>query len=490
MAAVTCKYHTSTPALWRCEFCQINYCPGCVKQTSAGHAPACPVCKRELSSLGTGNLIKPFWSRLRSFFVYPFYPGPLVVLLVLSIITFLIAQVPGWHVGVNFIFWRIPRNLLFIFPFLFVFFNYAQSVLEATANGHMKPRPLSSEQLTGNGLIVAQLFLLLFIFNLIEFAVLDLFGSAMHQFVILLLAFATPAAIMVLVMEDNIFSALNPVTVATVIMRIGAPYIVLIALFYFVLQSAFGSTLGILFNYIDPLLFAPVFAFVFMYFMLLAFNMMGYLLYQHHEELGFEIEVDVQEQAAGVTPALEVSPELRAVEIMIHEGKTEQAVNELVTLVRNSPSDTEVRERLLKLARLTGNIPLHAEQGQAYISYLLGEKRLAQAAKVFQASYEYDKAFRPAKPAQRLELAEFLRQNNQPRMALALVNNLHKDFPNFEGIPDAYLMVAQLLCEKFNEDVRARQVLEFILKNYASHPQAGAAREYLKIIDGLSSRQG
>lgn len=486
MAAVTCKYHTSTPALWRCESCQINYCPGCVKQTAAGHTPACPVCKRELTSLGTGNLIKPFWSRLRSFFIYPFYPGPLIVLLVLSLISFLIAQVPGGG-GVNFIFWRIPRNLLFMFPFIFVFFNYAQSVLEATANGHMKPRPLSSEQLTGNGMIVAQLFILLFVFYLIEFAVLDLFGSGVQQIVILLLAFATPAAIMVLVMENNLLSALNPTTVASVIMRIGAPYIILIVLFYFVLQSAFGSALGILFEFIDPVLFAPVFAFVYMYFMLLAFNMMGYLLYQHHEELGFSIEVDVHEQAAGLTPELEVSPELRAVEILIHEGKTEQAARELVALVRNAPSDTEVRERLLKLARLTGDMPLHAEHGQAYIAYLLGEGKLAQAAKVFQACYEFDKMFRPAKPAQRLEIAGFLQQNNQGRLAMAVVNNLHKDFPSFEGVPDAYMMVAQLLCEKFNEDARARQVLEFIISNYPSHPQADAAREYLKILDGFSN---
>lgn len=446
------------------------------------------MCKRELSSLGSANLIKPFWSRLRNFFLYPLHPAPLIVMGILTVIAFLLVQMPGWYFHIDFLFWRIPRNFLFALPFLFVFLKYAQSVLEETAHGHLKPKPLSAEQLTENGLIVIKLLLILLVFNLIEFTALDLFDQIGKHIMEFVLAFATPAAIMVLAMEDKLFSALNPATVGSVILRIGTPYIILFILFY-LLQIARDTMIVLLAGKVDPSLGATIFVFVSMYFYLIMFNMMGYLLYQHHEELGFSIDVEVEayEDKKSKAPELEVSPELRAVEILIHEGKTEDAVRQLQGVVRNAPTDLEARERLLKLLRLTGDMALHREQGQSYISYLMNDNKLAQAAKVYQACLDYDKTFKPEKANERVELGKFLRHNGQAKLAMAVLNNLHKDFPNYDNVPQAYLMVAQMLCEQFNEDVRAKQVLEFVLKNYPAHPMTDAVRDYLKIVDEVSN---
>jgi hypothetical protein len=488
MAAVTCKYHTQTPARWRCESCQINFCPSCVKSIG-NRPPDCPVCKRELSSLGSANLIKPFWARLREFFLYPLHAGPLIVMVLLTVVAFLLVQVPGWSYRIDFLFWRIPRNLLFALPFLFAFVKYAQSVLEDTAHGYLKPKPLSSEQLTENGLIVIKMFFILLVFDLIEFTALDLFDQVGKHIVEFVLAFATPAAIMVLSMEDKLFSALNPATVGSVILRMGGPYIILFVLFY-LLQIARDTMIVLLAGKMNPSLAASVFVFVSMYFYLIMFNMMGYLLFQHHEELGFGIDVDVEdypETKKKKTPELEVSPELRAVEILIHEGKTEDAARQLQGVIRNNPTDIEARERMLKLLRLTGDMNLFREQGQSYISYLMSENKLAQAAKVYQGCVEYDKTFKPEKANERVELAKVFRHNGQPKHAMTLLNNLHKDFPTYDNVPQAYLMVAQMLCEKFNEDARAKQVLEFVLKNYPSHPMLDAVRDYLKIVDEVSN---
>lgn len=487
MAAVTCKYHTQTPARWRCNACQINFCPNCVRNDGV-RAPDCPVCKRELVSLGSGNLIKPFWSRLRHFFVYPLHPGPLIVMLALTGVTFLFKHLPGWQVRMDFLFWSIPRNYLFALPFLFLFLKYAQSVLEETAHGYLKPRPLSSAQLTENGLIVFKLLAILLVFDFIEFTALDLFNQIGKQIVGFVLVLATPAAIMVLAMEDKLFSALNPSVVASVITRIGTPYFVLFVLFY-VLRMARGTTFELVAGFIDPSLWAAIYVLISMYFYLIAFNMMGYLLYQHHEELGFHIDVDVEEtlETPKKTQEQETSPELRAVEILIHEGKTKDAVIQLKDIVRSSPTNIEARERLLKLCRLTGNMSEHLAQGQSYINYLLGEKKVSQAARIYQTCIEYDKQFRPAKASERLGLARYFQQNGQAKLAMALLNNLHKDFPTYENIPEAYLIVAQMLCEQFNEDGRARQVLNFILQNYPSHPVIKEVQEYLRIVDDVSN---
>lgn len=486
MATVTCKYHTQLPARWTCNHCHINYCPSCVKPVKTGNIPACPVCKQVLDSAGTGNMIKPFWSKLRDFFLYPFHVNPLIIMLSLSLVAFVIAQIPGWNRGVDLLFWRIPQNLFFLMPFMFVFFKYAHSVLEDTAHGYIKPTELTSEKLMSNGLIVFKMFMLYLFFQLLEFASLDLFGRTGEQVMIFVSSFVFPAAIMVLMMEDKFFSAFNPELIFSVIIRIGTPYLILTVLFYFLFQFAFNQTLGFLFKYIGPESFAPVLAFVSMYFMLIAFNMMGYLLYQHHEELGFEIDVEAHEHEENIkADPVMVSPELRMVEILIQEGKTEEAIQQLQNVIQNSPSDLEARDRLLKLLRLTGDMPKYRTQGQDYISYLFHENKISPAADIFQSCYEYDKTFRPAKAVERLELARFLKQNARNRLAMAVLNNLHVDFPSYDGVPQAYLMVAQLLCEQFNEDEQAKNVLRFVIKNYASSPLIGEVKDYLGVVDRL-----
>jgi len=489
MAVVTCKYHPQIPARWRCDACQINFCPGCIK-TPARSIPDCPVCKRELKSLGSGNLIKPFWARLREFFLYPLHPAPLLVMFALSIVAMLITYIPGGYLEVDILFWRFQRYDLFALPFYFVYLKYAQSVLEDTARGHLKPNPLTSERLTENGLIVFKLMMLFLVINLILFGVLDLFGLTVMNIVKFILVFALPAAVMLLFVEDNFFSAINPVTVGTLMVRVGTPYLFLFLLIYLLLLSKDFMT-AILSGLSTPALSNAIYNFITMYFYLIVVNMMGYLLFQHHEQLGFEIDVDVESMPdrKKQIQEIEVSPELRAVEILIHEGKAEEAVKHLQGAIRNNPTDIEARERMLKLLRLTGDMELLRKEGSSYISYLISENKLAQAAKVYQSCVEYDKSFKPEKAHERLELGKFLRANAQPRLAMTVLNNLHKDFPSYDNVPQAYLLVAQMLCEKFNEDERARQVLDFVLQNYPAHPMADAVRDYRKIVEEVSNQK-
>ena len=166
----------------------------------------------------------------------------------------------------------------------------------------------------------------------------------------------------------------------------------------------------------------------------------------------------------------------------MHEGKYKEASRELQQLIRKNPSDIEARQRLLKLTRLTGDQELHRQQGQDFISYLIAENKMGPAVKVYQEGSEFDKSFKPAKAVERMDMARYLRQSNQGKLAMAVLNNLHSDFPTFDGVPDAYLIVAQLLAEKFNDDQRAIQVLEFILNNYPSHSRISEVEEYLRII--------
>jgi len=487
MPAVNCKYHTSTPARWNCGHCHISYCPSCVIEKDSGHAPDCPVCKHALESLGAENLITPFWLRLREFFIFPAHPVPLLLVLVMTLFAMLIHYIPGWDIDIKVIALEIPRNALLVFPFIIVFLKYAQTVLEDTAHGYLKPKIVNSDALLGNSIIVFKLLAILLAFKLINGAARDMFNQAGYYTANILTSIATPAAIMILAMEHRFSSAVNPVIIYSVITRIGLPYFIMFVMFY-LLDIAQSFLLALLQQYIDPSLSFAVYIFVTLYFYLIIFNMMGYIIYQHHQALGFIIDVEMHQQDEGIKfDSVGVSPEMREVEILIHEDKMTQAVTQLRALIETNPNNIDAHERMLKLLRLMGDKPLHFKQAQKYMSYLIDENRLGNAAQIFQQGYEFDKKLKPEKAVERHAMANYLRQKGKAKLAMVVLNDLHREFPSYEGIPEAYLMVAQLLSEHLTDDDRAIMILQFLIKNYGTHALIGEVEQYLRTIQRISN---
>ncbi|VAW96373.1 hypothetical protein MNBD_GAMMA21-1003 [hydrothermal vent metagenome] len=486
MPAVNCKYHTSTPARWNCGQCHISYCPSCVIEKETGHVPDCPVCKRGLDSLGAENLITPFWLRLREFFIFPVHPSPFLLILVMTLFAMLVRYVPGWDIDIKLITFEIPRNAILVFPFIIVFLKYAQTVLEDTAQGYLRPKPLSSNSLFGNSIIVFKLLAILLTFKLLTSAALDMFDQTGYYFANILTSIGTPAAIMILAMEHRFSSAMNPVMIYSVISRIGMPYFIMFVMFY-LLDIAQSFLLALLQQYIDPSLSFAVYVFVTLYFYIIIFNMMGYIIYQHHEVLGFRIDVEMHQQDEDTQfNSVAVSPEMREIEILVHEGKMAQAVTQLRTLIDTNPGNIDAHERILKLLRLVGDKPIHFKQAQKFMSYLIGKNKMGSAAQILQQGYEFDKKLKPEKAVERHDMAKYLRQKGKAKLAMVVVNDLHREYPSYEGIPEAYLMVAQLLSEHLNDDDRAIMILQFLIKNYGTHSLIGEVEEYLRTIQRIS----
>lgn len=476
MAVVTCKYHVKTPARWACEPCQINFCIDCIDSPAPGKLPRCPVCDRNLTSLGSGNLVTPYWHRLGQMFIYPLYPTPLVFMLVVLGLGYGFANIP------------IPIfNLLLLLILLVVVAKYAYVVLQDTAQGHLVPLPIGSETLTDDIILPFKQMALMFAFGSINFTIYDMFGPGIALIAYVVILLALPASTMVLAMEQSFFKALNPALVVLVINRIGLPYFFMVGLLY-LLTLAAEILQDLLLHMVTPGVASLLLIFTTMYLFLVMFHLMGYVLYQYHDELGYSVEVEAEAHVPVGKQEI-ASPEMRATEILIAEGKNQEAALRLEQIIQTTPGNIEARERLLKLQRLLGENAQHLRQGQDYISYLFHENKIGMATKVYQECLTYDKEFRPARPNERVEIARMLRNNGQAKTAVALLGNLHAEFPTFDGIPAAYLMVAKMLCEQFSDDNKAKQILQFVLKYYPNHAIAAEAQEYLTVIDRLAGQR-
>lgn len=471
MEKIYCKYHPATPARWHCQPCRVNFCSGCISPEREGEAPACPLCGQRTTSLGAGNLITPFWQRIPRFFLFPAYPAPLLFVLALTILSAIVAG-PSLF------------GMLLLLAVNLVFLKYAFVILEDTADGYLKPRPITSEVIAQElELPIKQLFLIFFI-GTINFKVLEYFGFGPFVLIALLSITLFPAAIMVLAVEHSFFRAVNPLMLLVTIKRIGPSYFIL-CVFLLLLLSGGGLASELLVNVLPQKLWFASSNFISMYFTLIMYNMMGYVIYQYHEQLGHSVTEEYLETGSD-NGQQSADPRYRQIDILMQEGKTAEAEQKLKQTVKENPGDFVAWEKLHRFYIATKNRDGLMNHSAGYVSRLLHTKKPSEAMRVYLEASQIAPRIKPGAARERHELAELLRTNGQSRAALNLLNNLHQEFPSYEGIPSAYLLVAKIMFEYFGEEQKALQVLDFLNKKFPNHPLQPEVAEYRQVIERMA----
>lgn len=472
MGTQNCKYHPDVPARWECRHCQINFCKTCIPQQDERYTPSCPVCQRQLFSLGSGNLVTPFWKRLGKFFLYPLRLNSLLFIGLLTII--------GVILSTSLI------GLLFTIVLLFVFLKYCFSVIENTACGHLEPLPVSQLMLSREMELPFKFFVLLIAIG-IGIGIIGQFLGPIPMLIAMVVSnIALPANVMVLAIEHSIFAALNPAVVFSVIFRIGAPYLFLIFLLM-LLQGSQVVSQKILISLVPQEALAALISFVSMFFTVVMAHLLGYVLYQYHEVLGYQVEKEEESDNKKNPSQVALPQELRTAEILVHEGKHQEAAKILADYLRHNPTDKEANTRYLKLLQLTGDKKELIAKAQKYISYLFAQNDPSYALSVFHRIHDAEPTFRPAQPDERLAIARSLQQSGNYRAAVSILNNLHVDFPNYKNIPEAYLLVAKGLCEGLNLDSKAKKVLQFLMQKYPDSELQDEIKSYYQVVNQLGT---
>ena len=108
MAKKYCFHHPTILAHWACPKCESAFCPECILKREKGGYPVadfvymCPKCIWPAVWIGASNLVEPFWTRLRSIFLYPFSRWPLILMVILALVdyAFVVRSLFGFLVGV------------------------------------------------------------------------------------------------------------------------------------------------------------------------------------------------------------------------------------------------------------------------------------------------------------------------------------------------------------------------------------------------------
>jgi tetratricopeptide (TPR) repeat protein len=474
MAQIACKYHNERAAKWYCESCQIFFCSSCIPNENKNLDSLCPVCHKKISAVAAENSIHSFWNRIPHFFLFPINPSTLIFLLVLSFTSLGIEFDPIFAISIPII--------VMIF-----FLRYAYTALEQTAKGYMDMPVFSIDLLLNQLDLPIKQLLIIAATIAFNFTVYDMFGLGAVVFTMVFSIVATPASIMVLATEYSFFKAFNPLIIGKLITKIGTPYFILCAFLILLLISSEVS-FSLLSKIIPENYIWPGYFFVNMYFVLIMYNMMGYVIFQYHENLGYDIEVDLNNhQATDETIGESDKHEsIIQAEILLKEGKIDLAIEKLSAAINNSPADFSIRAMLHKILKVTAKKQELALHTSGYIERLLIENKQAKAIDILFETRQLLPTYLPDKANIRYELALLLNEQNYTDVALACVNNLHREFQNYAGIPKAYFLAAKIMCEKLGDDDKAITVINFVLNNYSGNELEPEMLSYIDMITNLT----
>ncbi|AOY89650.1 hypothetical protein BKP64_16540 [Marinobacter salinus] len=461
-----CHYHPGTPAKWHCGECQTHYCSRCMPDADTRQRRAlCPHCSKAMRYLGAATEVVPFWNRIGAFFRYPFHSDPLIVIAICTLVPVI-----------------APANLIGLIIGLVLalaLFKYTYAVINHTAEGHLKPPPVSVA-FTGSGFDIVILQLLVFVLMGALVTTAGMLGGPILM--LLALAFvvlALPASIMVLAMERSVGPAVNPMNLAVLISRIGSPYFLLYG--YLILMTlASGAAQDFAMTHFPTWVSQPLSGFLNSTFTLILFHMLGYLLFQYQEELGFasDLQDDVQGQDHHQRDR---SARFDAdIDMNLKDGNYDRVQTMLKEALKRDRDNSLRIGQLYQLLTARNDVTELYRYHPRLLGWLADRNDGEGMAALLAGLQQGEPGFQLEEPELAVRCARTLYHGGQFKPALRLLQDFHKRFPDSEQLAPAYLLVAQTLANGLNQWEKATAFLTFIQKRCVNHPLHEQIATYLE----------
>ncbi len=324
---------------------------------------------------------------------------------------------------------------------------------------------------------------------------------AWYWLLMLLLSLMLPSAAIVIALEDRFFKALNPTLVVYFIQSIGSAYFALWA-FFLSIAGARQFALSIGQNWPMALRFPTEMALA-TYLALVLFAMMGYALYQFHQELGLDVDVDFDDhrQAGGaeaiaragsahaalreVAPA---DPLERKVQALLKEGKVKEAIAEVKDNMRYDRFDADLNTRLHALLVQDGDPVATLAHGQQWLSALARAQQGKNALAAWRTLLQLDPEFVVADGDVILPAAQAAVQSRDVSTAVQLLKGFDKRFPQHKDLPAVLFLGAKLMSEHMRQHDKAAVLLRSVLARFPDHAVAEEARTYLSVLETVAAK--
>ncbi len=468
-----CSYHPTKPAQFNCSSCKADYCPECVTKRSferygrAENYYYCPKCEGLADRLAISNVIEPFWSRLPKIFLYPFHPRSLVLMLLLSVGVVFFSKPGLINLIINVVLWGI-------------LLKYSHAALKNTAHARYSPPKINSETIFEDFGIVFKQFAVFIIIGIAMVKVTQMFGPLIGLAFLVVAILSIPSMIIVLVATGSLIHAINPVVFITMAWRIGWGYL-LMYLFLTILGGA-PTLLGRhVIAYLPQNSHLFLFSLAKCFYTIISYHLMGYVILQYHEDIGYEVDLDeedsILEEKKAEQPA--GSEILNRVDILIKEGKIDDAIFLIRSETGGNIADLELAERYYNLLKIKQSIPDLLKHSVMYLDLLAAAKDKEKLCEVYSECVTHDASYVPS-TSTLFRVASSLNEAGNPKGAVNTYNRFIKANPKDPLIPKAYFLAANIINEKLKNPSKAAGILKSLVKAYPNHEITPHVEKYLR----------
>jgi tetratricopeptide (TPR) repeat protein len=407
--------------------------------------------------------VEPFWKRLHDFFLYPLKLQPLLFILVIS--------------GLNCFF---ASSFLLTTVFSVVMLKYSYIVLKNTAQGSLTAPDITLATLNEElELVFKQVVIIVMVF-IGSGMVLASFGPWAGIFFWGVAILCLPAMIMSLAATNRLVHALNPMVFVAIIFRIGGGYF----LMYLFLLFLLGAPAALI-SQAGRVLPMGLTVFLYLaaknYYMVMSYNLMGYAMLQYHQEIGYQVDYEkfIKDQPAAEKSLRDAL--LNEVDVLVKDGKIDEAISIIRTSLTDGLGDLRLTERYFNLLKLQGNHAEIAEHAAGYLELLVKENKREKACKFYRESVAADADFTP-RPETLFKLAEWQAWRKDPKEALYSLVKFTRSYKDHPLLPEVYFFLAKFLHTRMDNHAKAKEILGYLTRNFASHEVAGSAEKYLQQI--------
>lgn len=439
-----CQFHPNIHATYYCAPCQQHSCDNCVSETP-NEQSRCFNCDADVKSLGSGQAGKPFWRRLDATFNYALTKPTLLFIAVLAVISAALQSLPGlwfFSVGINVV----------ITGF---FIKYCFCCLQNTALGDMQAPNISDSYQDGIKALFSLLAVIIAI-GVMAFAAVALLGKNLGSLVAILLVCALPAAIITLALSESVLQAINPLRILQLMFTIGLPYGILLGLIMVmtssiaIIGSVFGGHLSFAASALE--------SFASHFYGIISFHMMGYMIFQYQDRLGF-----IARDASQQLDRSDAQKQLAIIHQHLRQGEFQKALDAYVKAIKTYPNDSYFIDQCFEFLAASKN-PQHLEEfGSFYLEQLIKQQRLFQLRPTFKRLCHIVPSYLPDTCQLRYELAKSFAEIGDNKTCIRLLNGLHKTFADAKELVPAYRLLADIL-EQQQQNAKAKQLRNYCQK--------------------------
>ncbi|MBB3826088.1 hypothetical protein [Xanthomonas arboricola] len=380
----------------------------------------------------------PFWTRIPAIATYPLRGSALYALIALTLCSALLV-LPG------------ILKLLVMGVLGMATYTYAFDILRHTADGQADAPRLGYNSFDS---AVLRLILLAIALGIVIGAAAVVAGPLGLTIAYVATLLLLPGMLISLAIDGSLRRALNPAVSIDMAMRIGWPYLAAYGLLY-VIQGSGTAAAFIALTYLPPIVREATTLVASIWALFASFHLMGYLVYQYHEALGYTPNGgDVQERA---------DPDQRLLDEAEHhvrEGHTDEAFQAVRGAVRSRAVSLAVHELYQRLLRQHHRSDELHEHTRHYINRLLQEKQERRALALQREALDSDPAFTPLLPEQATLLAERAKMAGQFQLATDGLLAAIAAWPRDPMLPSWSLDAGLMLAERFGRDEQARALLQ------------------------------